>query len=150
MRLLIDFKQDSYSKLVEFLLPEDNCLIKSKLTILFNGKICHLSLQFTKKHAQMGSQLIEPTWIMIFLFVVLLYYILYSFRNECDNTNTITALRRLRQEITSSRSAWLHKKPLSKENKTKRTSMHQKHTGSREELHTRLKMRISTLSGFLM
>lgn len=48
MRLLIDFKQDSYGKLVEFLLPDDNCLIKSKLTILFDGKICHLSFQFTR------------------------------------------------------------------------------------------------------
>lgn len=42
MRLLIDFKQDSYGKLVEFLLPDINCLIKTKLTILFNREICHL------------------------------------------------------------------------------------------------------------
>jgi hypothetical protein len=44
MRLLIEFKQDSYGKLVEFLLPKDKCLIKSKLTVLFNGEICHLFL----------------------------------------------------------------------------------------------------------
>lgn len=82
-RLLIDFKQDSYGKLVAFLLPEDNCLIKSKLTILFNGKICHRSFQFTKNM----PKLIQPTWILILLFVVLFYYVLYSFRNECDNTH---------------------------------------------------------------
>lgn len=48
MRLLIDFKLDSYGKLVEFLLPEDNCLIKSKLTFLFDREMCHLFFPFTK------------------------------------------------------------------------------------------------------
>lgn len=48
MRLLIDFKQDSYGKLVEFLLPEDNCLIKSKLSILFDREIHHQFFSFTK------------------------------------------------------------------------------------------------------
>lgn len=67
MRLLIDFKQDSYGKLVEFLLPEDNCLIKSKLTILFEGKYVIRS-SYLPKHSQMGSQLVQPTWIRVLLF----------------------------------------------------------------------------------
>lgn len=54
MRLLIDFKQDSYDKLVELLLPEDNCLIKTKLTTLFDREICHL-LPIYQKHVQKGS-----------------------------------------------------------------------------------------------
>lgn len=68
MRLLIDFKQDSYGKLVEFLLPEDNCLIKSKLTILFDREICHLLFPFTKKHVQNGSHLFQTAWIGVILF----------------------------------------------------------------------------------
>lgn len=65
MRLLIDFKQDSYGKLVEFLLPEDNCLIKFKLTILFDREICHLFFLFTKNMPRKGSQLFQTAWIKV-------------------------------------------------------------------------------------
>lgn len=61
MRLIIDFKQDSYGKLVEFLLPEDNCLIKSKLTILFDREMCHLFFPFTKN---VSKKL--PSWSKLF------------------------------------------------------------------------------------
>lgn len=67
MRLLIDFKQDSYGKLVEFLLLEDNCLIKSKLTILFDREICHLFFSIYQKHVQKGSQLVQSVWVRIIL-----------------------------------------------------------------------------------
>lgn len=61
MRLIIDFKQDSYGKLVEFLLPGDNCLIKSKLTILFAREMCHLFFAFTKNVSKK-----VPRWSKLF------------------------------------------------------------------------------------
>lgn len=76
MRFLIDFKQDSYGKLVEFLLPEDNCLIKSKLTILCCREICHLSLPSTKTCSKMFT--IGPSylvWVLLFSGPVLVLFI---------------------------------------------------------------------------
>lgn len=72
MRLLIDFKQDSYGKLVEFLLPEDNYLIKSKLTILFDREICHLLFPFIKNMSKKVHTCSKLPGLGLFCFLVLL------------------------------------------------------------------------------
>lgn len=103
-----------------------------------------------QKHGQMGSQLIQPTWIMILLYVVPFYYVLYPFRNEYDNTHNHST-----QEVETGESqvqdqpSYMKKSP-DKIKQNKKNEHASKHTGSREELHTRLKMRIWTLSVFLM
>lgn len=71
MRLLIDFKQDSYGKLVEILLPEDNCLIKSKLSILFDREICHQTFSFTKNMLKKVHNLSKLLGLGFFCFLVL-------------------------------------------------------------------------------
>lgn len=63
MRLLIDFKLDSYGKLVEFLLPENNYLIKSKLTILFDKRNVSSVLPIYQKCVQECSQLDQNCFV---------------------------------------------------------------------------------------